>query len=139
MTVTGDWARLSKLIRGLGDVRVLRAELGQRLEDGADKAYAQQFARGTSSTGSRWKPNKKGTTTLVGRTGALSSARARSTVGRGGALAQVSIRPTPRYAKFYGRDPRRILPTSEADLGTFGAAVERDVPSVFRQWLEGIL
>jgi hypothetical protein len=138
VSITGDFARLSRLVRGLGDTSKLKAELGGSLTEGLSAAYAEQFSRGTSSTGAAWPSPKRGGRPLV-RSGALSVPRVRAYVGRGGSLAEGRIAPGPRYARFYSEGPRRILPQNESELGTFGAAVERDVPPAIRRWLEGLV
>jgi hypothetical protein len=138
VSVTGDFAALARLVRGLGDVSTLRLELGGSLRQGLGDAYAQQFARGSSSTGAAWPAPKSGGRPLY-RSGALSRATVRVAMGRGGSLAEGRVVPRTGYARYYLRDPRRILPTSEADLGTFGERVERDVPAAMRRWLEELL
>lgn len=137
-SVTGDFARLSRIVRGLGNVPELRRALSTDLRAGLSESYAEQFASGTSSTGSAWQANQRGTRTLVD-TGRLSRARVALAVGKGGAIAEGRITLSPRYATYYQRDPRRVLPTAEADMGRWGVRVTSDSESAFRRWLGGLV
>jgi hypothetical protein len=123
---------LQRVARKIGDLGRMRREVSKGLDQELEQSYREQFSRGVRSDGGAFPVSKIGTRMV--RSGRLAaSGRARLTMGGGGAIAQGRLTVTASYAEFQ-RGPRRVLPTSNADVGWWRPGIEERAQRGLGEW-----